>query len=161
MLCIYTLESHPPWCVLKLIAYLTPPLTCVFHGNSLKWVCFADLNIHKSMVSCQKGPTRHADAWQIGPFWQDTLEICHRRDLWEKQISLLYFPIPLNMFDICFHSTSCVVPHSSQVFDYCTWAVSRFIKPIILKLTIQLSIEWTTLLVSCTIWEVLGTIRVN
>ena len=28
-----------------------------------------------SMVSCQKGPTRHAYAWQIGPFWQDTLAI--------------------------------------------------------------------------------------
>ena len=26
------------------------------------------------MVSSQKGPTRHAYAWQIGPFWQDTLE---------------------------------------------------------------------------------------
>ena len=25
------------------------------------------------MVSCQKGPTRHAYAWQIGPFGQDTL----------------------------------------------------------------------------------------
>ena len=31
-----------------------------------------DLN---SRVSCQKGPTRHAYAWQIGPFWQDTLEL--------------------------------------------------------------------------------------
>ena len=28
-----------------------------------------------SMVSCQKGPTRHAYAWQIGPFWQDTMEL--------------------------------------------------------------------------------------
>ena len=28
-----------------------------------------------SMVSCQKGPTRHEYAWQIGPFWQDTLDI--------------------------------------------------------------------------------------
>ena len=28
-----------------------------------------------SMVSCQKDPTRHAYAWQIGPFWQDTLDI--------------------------------------------------------------------------------------
>ena len=28
-----------------------------------------------SRVSCQKGPTRHAYAWQIGPFWQDTLDI--------------------------------------------------------------------------------------
>ena len=27
-----------------------------------------------SMVSYQKGPTRHAYAWQIGPFWQDTLD---------------------------------------------------------------------------------------
>ena len=25
------------------------------------------------MVSCQKGPTRHAYAWQIAPFWQDSL----------------------------------------------------------------------------------------
>ena len=27
-----------------------------------------------SRVSCQKGPTRHAYAWQIGPIWQDTLD---------------------------------------------------------------------------------------
>ena len=27
------------------------------------------------MVSYQKGPTRHANAWQIGPFWQDTLDM--------------------------------------------------------------------------------------
>ena len=31
------------------------------------------------MVSCQKGPTRHAYALQIGPFWQDTLDI---RGMW-------------------------------------------------------------------------------
>ena len=29
---------------------------------------------HISMVSGQKGPTRHAYAWQIGPFWRDTLD---------------------------------------------------------------------------------------
>ena len=28
-----------------------------------------------SMESCQKGPTRHAYAWQIGPFWQDILDV--------------------------------------------------------------------------------------
>ena len=28
-----------------------------------------------SRVSCQKGPTRHAYAWQIGPFWQDILDV--------------------------------------------------------------------------------------
>ena len=27
------------------------------------------------MVSRQKGPNRHAYAWQIGPFWQDTLDL--------------------------------------------------------------------------------------
>ena len=27
------------------------------------------------MVSCQKGPTRHAYAWQIGPIWQETLNM--------------------------------------------------------------------------------------
>ena len=30
---------------------------------------------HISWVSCQKGPTRHAYAWQIGPFWHDTLDM--------------------------------------------------------------------------------------
>ena len=33
-----------------------------------------------SRVSCQKGLTRHAYAWQIGPFWQDTL------DMWFKMV---------------------------------------------------------------------------
>ena len=28
-----------------------------------------------SMVSCQKGPTYHAYAWQIGPFWQETIDL--------------------------------------------------------------------------------------
>ena len=27
------------------------------------------------MVSCQKGPTCHTYAWQIGPFWQDTFDM--------------------------------------------------------------------------------------
>ena len=33
---------------------------------------FSEIN---SRVSCQKGPTRHAYAWLIGPFWQDTFEL--------------------------------------------------------------------------------------
>ena len=28
-----------------------------------------------SRVSCQKRPTRHAYAWQIGPFWQEILDL--------------------------------------------------------------------------------------
>ena len=38
-------------------------------------------------VSCQKGPTRHAYAWQIGPFWQDTLE--DRWHTWQSMIEAL------------------------------------------------------------------------
>ena len=30
---------------------------------------------HISLVSCQKGPTRHGSAWQIRPYGQDTLDI--------------------------------------------------------------------------------------
>ena len=47
----------------------------------LPLVCFcgygdlSTFSIAISMVSCQKGPTCHAYAWQIGPFWQDTLDI--------------------------------------------------------------------------------------
>ena len=33
------------------------------------------LDVLMSMASCQKGPTRHAYAWQIGPFWQDTFDV--------------------------------------------------------------------------------------
>ena len=30
---------------------------------------------HTSRVSCQNGPPRHVNAWQIGPFWQDTIDM--------------------------------------------------------------------------------------
>ena len=41
-------------------------------ANEFMWV---HIRHYISMVSCQKGPIRHAYAWQIGPFWQDTLDI--------------------------------------------------------------------------------------
>ena len=41
---------------------------------------FRDLVDPRSMVSCQKGPICHAYAWQIGPFWQDTLEVWAKED---------------------------------------------------------------------------------
>ena len=41
-----------------------------------------------SMVSCQKGHTRHAYAWQIGPFWQDTLAMSSLGlSVWDKMLS--------------------------------------------------------------------------
>ena len=53
---------------------------------------------NKSMVSCQKGPTRDAYAWQIGPFWQDTLEMFHfivYRFMMTILPNTLYHRIPL------------------------------------------------------------------
>ena len=40
--------------------------------NNAQTMC---ISMDMLMVSCQKGPTRHAYAWQIGPFWQDTLDV--------------------------------------------------------------------------------------
>ena len=45
---------------------------------------------HMTMVSCQKGPTRHAYAWPIGPFWQDTLD---DRILYNPKVVLAYWHI--------------------------------------------------------------------
>ena len=41
-----------------------------------------------SMASCQRGPTRHAYAWQIGPFWQDTLDISQQTDPMSREASM-------------------------------------------------------------------------
>ena len=49
-----------------------------------------------SMVSCQKGPTRHAYAWQIGPFWQDTLVIY--RYVWSVSIPLMFPWLTLDVY---------------------------------------------------------------
>ena len=40
-----------------------------------------NFDCHISRVCCQKGPTRYAYAWLIGPFWQDTLHMCQVRYL--------------------------------------------------------------------------------
>ena len=42
--------------------------------TSMIRLCYTQVN---SMVSYQKCPTRHAYAWQIGPFWLDALEYVH------------------------------------------------------------------------------------
>ena len=58
-----------------------------------------------SMVSYQKGPTRHAYAWQIGPFWQDTLDMSWYwyaifdtpyHPLWSFQLKLHHQHDPVN-----------------------------------------------------------------
>ena len=56
--------------------------------------------MHTSMASCQKSPTRYAYAWQIGPFWQDTLDIyLFSRHRWTRRFAIwLYSPdvLPLS-----------------------------------------------------------------
>ena len=41
------------------------------------------------MVSCQKGPTGHAYAWQIRLFWQDTLELSVPHQTFPLNIAVL------------------------------------------------------------------------
>ena len=47
--------------------------------------------IHMSRVSCQKDPTRHAYAWQIRPFWQETLDV--------RSYGTLQQNVSTNLFD--------------------------------------------------------------
>ena len=65
-----------------------------FHSESFAWW----LCRHKSRVSCQKGPTRHAYAWQIGPFWQDTIEIS---SYWLRDSIKIYLTVPSNNTGSC------------------------------------------------------------
>ena len=47
----------------------------LLQGHAVSLGAIKSLAGYMSMVSCQKGPTRHAYARQIGPFWQDTLDV--------------------------------------------------------------------------------------
>ena len=60
---------------------------------------FASSLLDISMVSCQKGPTRHAYAWQIGPFWRDTIDIAFLKHLREtgqeyEYATIIQYPSP-------------------------------------------------------------------
>ena len=72
-----------------------PNKCCYFVSRSLYWRSYI------SMVFCQKGPTHHAYAWQIGPFWQDTL------DLWKRS---QYSPIS----SVYSNTILCYVRHQGQ-----------------------------------------------
>ena len=50
-------------------------VTQITGKSNVHWTaCSSQQQQNSLRVSCQKGPTRHAYAWQIGPFWQDNLE---------------------------------------------------------------------------------------
>ena len=63
---------HTTWCTIWAIMYIRLPLDSSLHR---KKVIYKNDISNISMASCQKGPTRYAYAWQIGPFWQDTLDM--------------------------------------------------------------------------------------
>ena len=108
MICCKSLENS------TLVSYLE--LTIIklvsWHGNSFLFIVFVRgifwslmVTDHISMVSCQKGPTRHVYAWQIGPFWQDTLDMalsgCFNISLllawtscWTNRLSCWWFEMP-------------------------------------------------------------------
>ena len=50
------------------------------------------------MVSCQKGPTRHAYALQIGPFWQDDLDVGVLEYMYTENIAITG---TLHIFSVC------------------------------------------------------------
>ena len=59
------------------IKYIRTYIAYMFCWTSIpKRLKCTDFDKSISRVSCQKGPTRHAYAWQIGPIWQDTLDMC-------------------------------------------------------------------------------------
>ena len=52
--------------------------------------------LHISRVSDQKGPTRHAYAWLIGPFWQDTLDfhpLATEVTTWPHRLIIAHFTV--------------------------------------------------------------------
>ena len=64
------------------------------------------------MVSCQKGPTRHAYAWQIGPFWQDTL------DIWKLHMA----EAPHSTFtESAFHKDNLSTFYTTQYISMTVW----------------------------------------
>ena len=63
---------------------------------------------NSSMVSCQKGPTRHSYAWKIESFGQDTLVIW-----WARQMLWNNLQVP-GVIDFCFSS----IPVCTTMIDW-------------------------------------------
>ena len=74
----YTCDLHDDWQLNKANVIVETWIVCWIHV-----LCWSSDHVSKlfasyfeGMVSCQKGPTHHAYAWQIRPFRQDTLDLC-------------------------------------------------------------------------------------
>ena len=86
----YMIQIKPSAYVMMICIIIIPCLKhrifayCIFYLYCIPFCCihimyvfwFVSLRCtYISRGSCQKGPTCHACAWQIGPFWQDTLDM--------------------------------------------------------------------------------------
>ena len=112
-------------------------------GNKTAAVLWPDpYEFENSRVSWQKGPTRHAFAWQIGPFWQDTLELLieiaaalrlqpHLPGANELKIQLVLLTCELNRFIVCIVCvlTWCISPEQLSFFCKTQWFIYLFFYP--------------------------------
>ena len=69
-------KHHRQYCKIRIDSHLH---TLVNIAN----IAITNNVFDSSRASCQKGPTRHAYAWQIGRFWQDTFELRYRIRIFE------------------------------------------------------------------------------
>ena len=67
-------------------------------------------------VSCQKGPTRHAYAWQIGPFWQDALDI---PSTFQVQLTLKLLKYWVSNWFLLFNTCIWLLTHWCRVTHTC------------------------------------------
>ena len=66
--------------------------------------------LHISMVCCQKGTTRHAYPWQIGPFWWETFDIYQISD---RSVSIIGLTHVIPLYSKCYFSLSCKMSETS------------------------------------------------
>ena len=76
-----------------------------------------------SMVSCQKGPNRHAYACQIGPLWQDTLNM---------MLDVIGYWIPTEISSLVgFHSIVCTWSCKLNISTYVNRPISRYYRHLV------------------------------
>ena len=111
-------SPHKVPLTLKMVPYDDVILTCAYSTAS-------KCN-HIWMVSCQKGPTRHTYAWQLGPFWQHTLDLSTKHHSpWYIQTLHTWFPIvcTYSWYIVCgtasdFHTFDMKRPQNSSTNTY-------------------------------------------
>ena len=124
---IFYLDEYP--CMPKMLCLLTNLLPWIWMANNTDmqlenskqeyWANSTSVFIN-SRVSSQKGPTRHTYAWQIGPFWQDILELsCYMKQYAENlnvkpNIVLDKITFQLFAYCVCFSTNNKMINENNQ-----------------------------------------------